>query len=690
MKMKRITSILLIICMMFSIATASVAQAYAADGETQPQQPTEAPPLVSKSFDGFVKNQFYARGMSAAGTILNKLGSVTENETVKEITSFISSWVFGSSDTGETLAEIQNTCNEILSVVTDVEEISENVESLENAQSIKDAATACDNARVNQIENVINASNTEDSIANVYDAYVDCFSYASGYEELPYSKDLEDFEAIYEEALIDLCALNTDEQYHGNSAGRDAYYKHIMYTSDVIDSILKSKITSLLNNLKYTGEGNRYVDKAALYAYYALPFSTDQAEFVDEAVEYQLDQIVMLCMLYNDFLAQRAQYYVELNEQQLDGFKTIEECDSELNEYLKMYQKTMQLFEEKVAKFLSDPICLNDGYINKTTTTLDSYMRESADSNTAHTYNLVNTNCKDSYSTNYTGGKTHVSNASFTKEALPFYKNASVTIKDNKLVFTPFYILDGSKIAKDNTMLKKFKEYESYRCINTMFMAYCRSCDYINLKNGVFSDGVNNYKTVTSVDEFKKLINPTYYSAYGKTAYTYFADYLNYASSDSLYLLINSKSSDGTAYYKSCQKHPFFNMKNGGSYSTTWGSENICEWDFANQKYALFLVPQSGTFTSKVDTSLVGEGEVTLTGLNNGTATSGSRIDVNITVPENYKISKITALYHDDAKNPANVTGEQVICTDITNNDFTLSYAVPYSNVTLKIETTAL
>lgn len=670
---KKIIATMMTLCMVFSVLTSSVIQAHAAD---------EEPPMLSKSFDSFVSCQFYIRGMNAAGTVLQKLGDVTENDTFKEVTSFISTWVFGVSDSSETLGEIQNTCNQILSTVTDIEDISKNVESLENAQAIKDAATACDTAWENQVHNVINAGNGEENIKNIYNAYINYLSYSCGYKTLPAGKTVEDYEEAYIDSAIDLCALNANGQYNDSYGSRDEYYKHIMYTTDVVDTIFTTKINTLLDNLEYDGNGGRYVDKAALYAYYALPFSTDQAQFVDAAVEQQLNQVVTLIMLYQDFLSQRAEYYAVLNEKQADGYKTIAECDKKYNEYSKMYVNILSALEEKVTSFLSDPILLKDGYICAKTT-LNKYVRDDSASTEANNNQSFKLKCNDNYNSKIT-------------QTPSFFKNASVSISDGNLVFKPFYILNG-EVHKDAAKLAEFNSYKETYHFNLYgpsyySRVYSLTNNYNCLKNGVYSDGNNNYAAVTDGNQLKNIINSTFYSAYGETPYSYFSDYIKgYNNNDLICLFLRSNAKWVSSPYNSDYHLPLFNIKTSKSISASWDSEMISQLTINDNKdkykYVAILAPQSNVTNTTVDTLTVSNGEATVNGFVKSTFEAGSTVTIKAKAPKNNVITTVKAQYHGDMSDPSKVTSEKVLCSNADSNEIELSYAVPYTNVTILVDT---
>lgn len=668
MKKKRLTARIMTVCMAISVFTSSAMQVYA----------VENPPVLSTSFDSFVVSEFYSRGMNAAGNVLLKLGKVSDNDSFKDVTSFISQWVFGTSDASESFEEIQNLCNEILSSVNDIEDITQNVESLQNAEAIKDAAEDYYTAWDNQVDSVINACYSKSSTKNVYSAYEDYLAYSTGYKEIPSGKTLEDCEEDFERALINLCSLNSNRQFNDTDGDRNEFYRNVMYTTDVVDSIFSEKINTLLNNIEYNDKGTRYVDKAALYAYYAFPFSSEQAQFVDDAVEQQINQMTTFIMMYHDFLALRGKYYTELNEKQIDGYKSEAECDRKYQQYARLYAETIDTFEKEITEFMISPIHLKDGYIDAETT-LDSYLREDSASTATNNNQNFKLICNNNYNPKIT-------------QTPSFYKNASVSISNKKLVFTPFYVLNGDVLSNDATNLASFNTKKERYIFNFYgpsyyFTTYGLSNDYNCLKNGVYSDGNNNYVAVSSTAQLKSLVNPIAYSANKHTPYTYFGDYLEYGKNSDLYLFLRKNPSDYQAYASSGYMLPVYNLKSDVSASADWSESSISQNYIKSEKYTAILTPQSTALKTTVNTQITGQGSVTVNGASECTLKSGETANISINAPQNHIITSVKVCYHGDVTNPSKVTSEKVISKDVFNNELELNFGVPYTNVTIAVET---
>ena len=734
---KSILSIMLVMMMTFSMVSISTISSSAAG-------------ISGDSFKDWHAWEMYSKGFSAAGSIIESLGEATGSGEVAEVTSFINNTFFGGSESDEQLAELQNTCNKILDTVTDMEEVLSNVDSDIKEEKIINSFDKYSDAWQKQVMNVINAGNGNESAYRVYSAYCDYLSYASGAETLPDGKTVEDYEIAYISALRDYYSLcSGDSHKTGMMLDSTEYYDYKMYTSDEVDRNLRMRILTLLDNmdpskntLSSTGnKGHRFVDLAAQYAYYAYPYSVEQAEFVDMSVESQINVVTTLIMIYQDFLARRAEYYTdicdyynkavyfiendlsrdELSEQDKvvydeikrivdecntekekelladwinlieDNYSTIDKCNSNFSQYYDAKNDTndyvglMDEFGETIEKFFDSEIYLSDV---KASTTFDEYVRAEDSGVTT----LKNNNFKQSQKVKDYSGNSRTVTSDFTKQTQSFYKSASVKAENGKLVFTPFYVMNLDVLSSKYQKLKTFdvteKFYKTNGCVDE---SHYLNGDYYNLMNGEFTDGQNIYVPVSDPSQLKGLINETYYTAYSCTPSSYLSSMMKYSSGKDNYLLLKgSTGKDSSFFGPTYTTIPVFNMNSGNSFSTGWDSQSLGYDDFSDSTYSLILVPKDGEIRSKVDTKIVGDGTVTVSGLSNGTAKFGEKVEVNITAPENYWISSIKVQYHNDASNPTKATDEKVISTDINTNEFTFDYTVPCSNVTILVETVKL
>lgn len=663
MKIKRIISAAVLISLLILVLAVSATPASAAyfDGD---------------SLAKYGVNQFYARGMSATATILSKMSEATGNETIKDCTSFINKWLLGSSDQGEKLSAIQATCNEILSTTTDVKNITTDIQSLQNAEIIKSAAQNVETAWYNQVEVIIK----NNDLNNLFEKYTDYLAYSSDYKSLPQGKTIEDFHQIYLSTLRDVCAKHCSFKYTNADGDRNKYYDNVMYTTDTLDVLFCDGVEDLLDCMENKElYGDRFIDKAALYAYYAFPFSSEQADFVDNAAGRQFNKITVLLMMYQDFLAQRACYYTSLNEQGAEGYETEEQCNKYFKTYSCKYTDLLTEFSEDSEEFFDSDIVLNDGHIYAKTK-LDMYLRNDSASVKSTGNNTFTLKCNTNYDSAIT-------------QTPAFYKNASVKAENGELVFTPFYVLNGDVLSDEATKMKSFntsttKVTPSFFGQSVCHTEYSLTNNYKCLKNGAYSDGNNSYKAISNAEELKKIVNSTAYSAYKYTPYTYFGDYLSYLKNDTPYLFLSSNADYcNTNPYNSFYSLPFFNLKNEKGYSEEWSCEKISQLDMKNQKFAVILTPQSSSLKTTVDSQVKGCGTVKIDDATSGAFDSGSSVNLKIEADNGYVITSVKALYHGDVANPSKVTCEKILSSEENVSSLEFDFGVPYTNVTISVET---
>ena len=695
------------------------------------------------SFKDWRAWELYSRGFNAAGNIIESLGEATGCGEVAKVTSFINNTFFGGDEMDEQLAELQNTCNEILNTVTNMQDVLNSVNADVKEQKILDSFNAYKSAWQNQVMNVMGSDLGKNKFSDVFDAYCEYLSYSSGAKTLPENESIEQYENAYVSSLVSYYA-NMNNDYFADSKlfDSDAYYKYKMFTSSAVDMGISGVISSMLmnmepdkNNLSSLGNmGSRFVDLAAQYAYYAYPFSEQQAEFVDMSVESQINVVTTMVAIYQDFLARRAEFYTnicdcynkavdfkennvnadELNEEdkaiydkitdflktcdteeekkELDSFvdniednySTIDKCNSKFSQYYDAKNTTndyvglMDKFQKTIEKFFNSDIYLADV---KASTTFDEYVR----AEDVGVSTLINKNFKESTKIEKSSGNYKTVKADFTTKAQSFHKSVSVKAENGRLVFTPFYVLNVGALASKNRNLGNFDVVEKLFKVNgTVDETHYMSGDYYNLVNGVFSDGLNDYVPVSNTSQLQNIINETYRGAYGLSPASYFSSMMQYSSGKQNYLLLNGSVEKKTALFSpTYYTIPVFNMNS----TSGWNSQRISYKDFSGATYSLVLVPKSSEIKSKVDTKIIGDGEVTVSGASNVTVKFNEKVNVSIKAPENYMISSIKAQYHSDESNPDKVTKEAVICKDIESNEVAFDYTVPCSDVTIIVET---
>lgn len=683
----RLITIILTLCMCISLVPMSMMTTYASG-------------VGADSFSDWRAWGFYSRSVGAAGKMLEYLGEATDSEDVKNVTSFINQKFGGKDTTEDQLTELQDTCNEILEVTEKTNSIVEEINTKMSKQTVTNLQKECDEAWKKQVTDYI--TKYDESTYNLSNAYTNYRNYLKYTTINPEKKDDCKFEDAYINDLLKYCKATTD----------DIKTLEDMYEDDHIDIAITGTIKSMLDEMNPQSEvstmGTRFIDLVAQYAYYAFPTSSQQAEFIDYAVQYQIDYVTYMVMMYQDYVAHRAEYMVEKDKQNKED-KADEWWDTYYKTY---YEDLIKYYNESISNFLNGEIYLieSDAY-----TTLDKYVR--GDSTTVYynkegeSFTLENENFKSTR--NLKNNSNKGTSAKTTEQYMSFNKDASVKVENGELVFTPYYVLVGN----DNCLLKNFdiNDENSHGPGLHLYDRHYLNCDYYNLTTGVFTDGVNNYVPISDPEQLKDLVNETYYSVNCKSPYSYFSSIIGYGSDEPVYLLLSGDTymddkTCGTEY----THFPVFNMKSELGCSDPWKSEDMSLYNLQSDRkgsenktsslYTLILVPQDDEIRSKVDTKVIGTGSVEISDYSttdkydieytydtynesNGTAVSGEKVDVNITLPENYVISSVWVEYHNDITNPEKVTDTKVICEGMETNICSFDYSVPYSNVTIVVET---
>ena len=684
----RLITIVLTLCMCISLVPVSMMTTYASG-------------VGADSFSDWRAWEFYSRAASTAGKILESLGEATDSKSVEMVTSFINNNFCGGDTTDEQLAELQNTCNEILEVTKGIDSIVSEISQKMDKKTVTNLKKECDKAWKEQVTDYITKFDESTyNFSEAYTKYREYLAYASGLWIMPKGETIEDYEDAYIDELV---------KYYITATGEKNVDETTLYKSDYIDTVITGTIKAMLAELDpYSGVsvmGSRFIDLAAQYAYYAFPTSSEQAEFIDYAVQYQINYVTYMVMMYQDYVAHRAEYMVKNPDVNADEW-----WDTYYETY---YEDLIEYYNDSISNFLNGEIYLveSDAY-----TTLEKYVR--GDSTTAYydeeseSFTLENENFKSTR--NLKNNSNKGTYAKTTEQYMSFNKDASVKVENGELVFTPYYVLVGN----DNCLLKNFdiNDENSHGPGLHLYDRHYLNCDYYNLTTGVFTDGVNNYVPVSDPEQLKDLVNETYYSVNDcKTPYSYFSSIIGYGSKKPVYLLLSGDTymddkTCGTEY----THFPVFNMQSELGYNDTWKSEDMSLYNLqsdrkdsenkTNSLYTLILVPQDDEIRSKVDTKIIGTGSVEVSDYttldktgrektydtyneSDGTAVSGKKVDVDITLPENYVVSSVWVEYHNDISNPEKVTDTKVICEGTETNLCSFDYSVPYSNVTIVVET---
>ena len=116
-------------------------------------------------------NRIYTVGVTTCGSALVRIAGATESEGFQKVASFVNKWICGGNNTGQTLAEIQALCNEILNEVKIVDQhLKEYDAEIENTLQ-KIQYTEAKNELNQQWSKDIDVYETAGNVGNTLSAY---------------------------------------------------------------------------------------------------------------------------------------------------------------------------------------------------------------------------------------------------------------------------------------------------------------------------------------------------------------------------------------------------------------------------------------------------------------------------------------------------------------------------------------
>ena len=172
---KRIIAIGISLCVAFSIMPLSVS------AEAEAAAPAVKQNNLWVSTGKTFVNRIYTVGVTTCGSALVRIAGATESEGFQKVASFVNKWICGGNNTGQTLAEIQALCNEILNEVKIVDQhLKEYDAEIENTLQ-KIQYTEAKNELNQQWSKDIDVYETAGNVGNTLSAYEDYMKAAQLY-----------------------------------------------------------------------------------------------------------------------------------------------------------------------------------------------------------------------------------------------------------------------------------------------------------------------------------------------------------------------------------------------------------------------------------------------------------------------------------------------------------------------------
>lgn len=665
---KKLISVLLVLCLVFSAVPMAA--------------PTASAALVSV----FVCNQLLSLGLRTAAKAINVTGNAIASasgedaQKVKKAISIVNSILIGGSGTSKALGDIKELCKDILDEVNEMhEDMNESfarVEQMLGQQAADNARAEQDKKWDSDIEGVISGYNASLALEQ-YQVYMKAaINYADNPED-------ETAKADYEKAKSDLL-MDFRYMYPGEISAGDLSdtekLKDILFTSTSINDKFINMINDLSRNL-VKGENSSNItlaETAARTAYEYFPFSHQQYQYVYAVINEQLMEISLCQMLYNEYLSMQGDYLSETygeDSSQFTGYSTMVE----------QFEDTMSNSDTgvwaRIEKMLSSDMVIN----NSVSMSLEDYMKpEDAVSET-----LTISDYKTSYK-NY-----HTLYSKYISEEINFNR-----IMANGTVY---YIIDPAQF--DNPLVLSTSALEEKIDIPGFGDYHVYSMDHMNLKKEM-SDGTNTFRVSGSDTScFDNLIATNSFSLAGSIPEKYLTEYLPDRNDGAeVYIITSEGDNDIDAYAWETWYSKYIVIDaavshTGSSLNTEEITAQILQPDSGgdNKRYTVILAQTSDVYRKNLSLQQIGNGisqyyisyqdengvYSRLEPGSNITLKSGTDLEITFKLDEGYSVASLLCV-RQNAQNSESVImeGENDFNALTPNEDgsYTINYTMPYSD----------
>ena len=655
---KRIIAIGMSLCVAFSIMPLSVS----AEAETAAPAVKQNNLWVSTG-KTFV-NRIYTVGLTTCGSALVRIAGATESEGFQKVASFVNKWICGGNNTGQTLAEIQALCNEILNEVKIVDQhLKEYDAEIENTLQ-KIQYTEAKNELNQQWSKDIDVYETAGNVGNTLSAYEDYMKAAQ----------------LYMDGKTDINAVEKSKQK--------------LYDNFI--EVYKAAGNSFENP---TDEKN-YADAAAQFAYRAYGFSGDQYNYIVSSIDKQFMEIIKMEMMYQEFIAQRGDYFEEKYPDDESKWESYAAWTNDLNKLNEDVAKAMDTM-------LDREILVSDSTVGSIRMKLDEFVKPE---------DMVSVRMKnENYHEKLTGefyeneqpiidafneGYLYLieeygwkSNADVITPFINFHRIAVPTPKteENPSGIDIYYIFDTSQPHdaeedwawnSDDSVPENLRFYQFEEKIDLTLARdqHIPSCDFINLTKENYSDGQNQFSCAKNTAEFQSLFATGLFSALSSIPGDYLSEYLLTKKDTKTYIALSDYDFDyhdawATSYtifhvVDTTGQYPGSSLE-----SSTLSAEKI-QPDKSAGAYSSYTVilknrPQEdGYYKTKVDVATNGGGDTELemvqedgTTCQENIVPSGKEVTLRFKAEGTTVLESITLQRHNNTENPSEVTSEETLLT---------------------------
>lgn len=546
--------------------------------------------------------------------------------------------------------------------------------------------------------------------------------YHTDLKESDYTKDaLNKTKNDLEEAFIKIY-----DSTNGINSKDDAYKNaHIFNT-------FSNAIKELVNNYMYdsAADGNKaytVVECAATDAYYTLPFSSQQYEFVNTVARRQIMVVTLMQMALNEYLSMQGEYLKSqygdewaseiklsyINEAGVSTTTTYNQCKAN-------YQGIVENSLEQATYLLESNIDINTtAYTGKSEdlkVTLSDYMQSEdavAVNLTINGYESQHdymTDIKPTEADDSMTIKGATKNSNYITSKLTFYRVMSGG--ENQEVY---YILDPNQFSNSDALdvynfRERIKRYGPTGGSDSLYGdLYPVSVDYLNLIKPV-SDGVNAFSVPNSTqitDDFADLVKVPYFSAVsGFSLQDYLKGYLPADAKENTYILTSSYNNNFNKGTNTEVKSATINLVNTGNVldnTYTFDTESVGMEGLSDNahKYSVILSNNNDTYyqnaTMKVvdnvgslQDAYIDYGNSDIQNGNTGAIKSGDEIGITFKLSNGLTFDSLVMVRHNaqDTETVLLDSDDFKECFEADSNGYyTFNTKMPYSNVEFILKT---
>ena len=682
--LKRITAVLLVLCMAFS---ATVLQVSA----------SEVSGAVTSSL---------SKDLSWFGYTLMVIANTTDDEEFKDSAANINCWLCGGSNISFKLSEISAMCQTLINEVDTLNTQNKEIMSAVQELGLQTEYNAMNTAYQNQVTNVIDKY----GFTNAVKAYEDYVEAVSRYKECETEESKMSAEEAKKAFVTAVAGGDLEDAYTNYRVGG------VNDLKASVDSCFYNCLADLSALLvsSDTLAGSRFVDKSAQLAYKMYPFSSMQYDFVMNSVKKQLLEITKIMLMYQEFVGLRAEYFKGIDDGSIKISKTYSEAelDEIYSESAENLFSILKVTEDRVLEWVNSKIYITANgcwlYLSEYLTSEDAgpelltiknyrnsvdydfYLKESK-------YGRVEPSLYINLRINPSKG---MANSADMESEIYFNKDAFVVVESGSghAQIKPFYMLDGDKLSQSQTKCQYFDhKVENYSMLYDLHLPHC---DYYNMVQGVYTDGFKNYRCISDEEQLHKLLNSYYYGLCGSSVNKYFASMLQYAEGNNVYFMLNSPTSPSSQGAPTDYTVlPALNSTAQHTFTESWSNSYIDLYNvqsdrngsanMSDAEYAILLLPEDDSFKGKVEVN-ADRAEAWVQGADYDAethlATSGKNAEITVTPYDGFEISALNIRLGSFTKT---IDKSELKADD--DGTVTLSYSVPYAN-TLEItaETTPL